>query len=135
MLSHIQCFPFQFSTFSLNLIFRVKRQLLTPCKKGRHSKNSNFQTPFGIFEFVRLTFGLCIAIQRFILQVVPSVDFCFVYLTTLRHVEQVFERSKDHGLSINVPKFTFHRTEVKSLGHKHFRRTHNTSQRTKSVKF
>ena len=40
-------------------------------------------TPFGLFEFPLMTFGLCNAaqtFQRFMNEVIQGLDFCFAYL-------------------------------------------------------
>lgn len=88
-------------------------------------------TPFGLFEFTRMTFGLCNAaqtFQRFIHSVLQDLQFCFVYLDDilvasnseqqhLSHLKQIFQRLQDHGLIINTEKCNFMQQEVKFLGH------------------
>lgn len=88
-------------------------------------------TPFGLFEFPRMTFGLCNAaqtFQRFIHSVLRDLSFCFVYLDDvlvaskseaehLDHLKLIFQRFKEHGLIINVEKCNFVKEEVKFLGH------------------
>ena len=75
-------------------------------------------TPFGLFEFVRMPFGLRNAaqsFQRFVDQVLHGLDFCFVYIddiliassdpeTHRKHVRLVLQRLQEHGLVINPAK-------------------------------
>ena len=69
-------------------------------------------TPFGLFEFVRMPFGLRNAaqtFQRFIDQVLRGLPFSFAYLDDilvashnaaehLEHLREVFARLREHGL-------------------------------------
>eukprot|EP00117_Sycon_ciliatum_P014037 scpid17123/ scgid14467/ Transposon Ty3-I Gag-Pol polyprotein; Gag3-Pol3; Transposon Ty3-2 TYA-TYB polyprotein; Capsid protein; p24; Spacer peptide p3; Nucleocapsid protein p11; Ty3 protease; p16; Spacer peptide J; Reverse transcriptase/ribonuclease H; p55; Integrase p52; Integrase p49 len=68
-------------------------------------------TPFGLFEFVRMPFGLRNAaqtFQRFIDQITADLPFCFAYIDDLlvasaspaeheRHLRCLFQRLVDHG--------------------------------------
>lgn len=88
-------------------------------------------TPFGLFEFEYMTFGLCNAgqtFQRFMHEVLHGLDFCFPYLDDvlvaseneqqhLEHLEILFKRLQDYGLIINVAKCNFGKTSVSFLGH------------------
>lgn len=88
-------------------------------------------TPFGLFEFVRMPFGLRNAaqtFQRFIDQVVADLPFCFAYLDDLliasaspaehaAHLRCIFSRLASHGILINVKKSQFGRHELDFLGH------------------
>lgn len=88
-------------------------------------------TPFGLFEFVYMTFGLCNAAQTFqrhINEVLRGLDFIFVYLDDicvasanmqqhLQHVEIVFQRLQQYGLTINFGKCVFGQNSVRFLGH------------------
>jgi hypothetical protein len=78
-------------------------------------------TPFGLFEFLRLTFGLRNAgstFQRLMDQVLAGLAFTFVYLDDIiiaspsmeqhqRDMEEVFRRLQAAGLVINFEKCTF----------------------------
>ena len=89
-------------------------------------------TPFGLFEFVRMPFGLknsAQAFQRLMDGVFRGLDFVFVYLDDilvgsssmdqhLSHVRQVFTRLRDAGLAINRQKCVFASQEVTFLGHR-----------------
>ena len=73
-------------------------------------------TPFGLFAFMQMPFGLRNAaqtLQRFIDHVLRSLTFCYVYLEEILvaspdpeqhhdHLRQVFSRLQDHGLRINL---------------------------------
>ena len=88
-------------------------------------------TPFGLFEFLRMPFGLRNAaqsFQRFIDEVLRGLDFCFGYIDDLliasatrsdhiQHVRLVFERLAAHGLTINPAKSVFAVDSLDFLGH------------------
>jgi hypothetical protein len=88
-------------------------------------------TPFGLFEFLRMPFGLKNAGQRFqrlIDRVLAGLDFVFIYLDDvivgsatvedhLRHLRLVFERLQQYGLVLNMDKCLFGVQEVEFLGH------------------
>ncbi|CAH8611522.1 unnamed protein product [Dicrocoelium dendriticum] len=89
-------------------------------------------TPFGLYEFTRMPFGLRNAaqsFQRFMDQVLRGLDFVFVYIDDvliasatpeehLNHLRQVFERFDHHGITINPDKCLFGQCSVDFLGHK-----------------
>ena len=72
-------------------------------------------TPFGLFEFLRMPFGLRNAtqtFQRFIDMVVHGLHFCYAYIDDLliashnaeeheTHLRLVLQRLSDHGIVIN----------------------------------
>ena len=88
-------------------------------------------TPFGLFEYVRMPFGLRNAaqtFQRFIDEVLRGLPFCFAYIDDLlvashdeashrQHLHQVFTRLKDYGVQINVDKSEFGVASLTFLGH------------------
>ena len=88
-------------------------------------------TPFGLFEFLRMPFGLRNAgqsFQRFMDQVLRGLDFCFGYIDDLlvastspeehvQHLRLVLERLATHGLSINPTKCIFGVPSLDFLGH------------------
>lgn len=88
-------------------------------------------TPFGLFEFTRMTFGLCNAaqtFQRFMHEVLKGLDFVFTYLDDIfvasineiqhrQHLRALFQRLQMYGLCINTDKCQFGKTEIKFLGH------------------
>ena len=88
-------------------------------------------TPFGLFEFLRMPFGLRNAaqtFQRFIDEVLRGLDFTYAYIDDilvasssaeehLRHLRLVLERLEEHGLLINVAKSVFGVPELEILGY------------------
>ena len=72
-------------------------------------------TPFGLYEFLRMPFGLKNAaqtFQRFMDKVLRGLDFCYDYIDDLliaskspeehlKHLRLVFERLSQHGIVIN----------------------------------
>ena len=100
-----------------------------PMAKGDIPKTAVI-TPFGLFEWIRMPFGLRNAgctFQRMMDQILGDIPHCFVYVddlliaspdaeSHLRHVRQVFDRLRLHGLSINPAKCEFAKPEVEYLG-------------------
>ena len=88
-------------------------------------------TPFGLYEWVRVPFGLrnaAQAFQRLMDRVGGDLDFIFIYLddvliasTTLdehvKHVETLFDRLEQYGLVVNPDKCIFAVPELEFLGH------------------
>lgn len=88
-------------------------------------------TPFGLFEFLRMPFGLRNAgqtFQRFMGGVLRGLDFCHVYLDDLliasptqseheEHLRTVFRHLSAHGIIVNVAKCQFGVAELFFLGH------------------
>ncbi|CAF96157.1 unnamed protein product [Tetraodon nigroviridis] len=89
-------------------------------------------TPFGLFEFLRMPFGLKGAaqtFQRLMDSVLRGLTFVFVYLDDiigcessadehLAHLGQVFQRLADHGLIVNPAKCQFGLQVIDFLGHR-----------------
>lgn len=88
-------------------------------------------TPFGLYEYLYMAFGLCNAaqsFQRLIHEALRGLDFVFAYLDDMlvasknieehqRHLRIIFERLREYGLAINPAKCQFMVTELKFLGH------------------
>ena len=88
-------------------------------------------TPFGLFEFLRMPFGLKNAaqsFQRLMDSVLRDMPFVFVYLDDiligsrtrqehLQHVRALFERLDQHGLIIKPAKCVFGVSSIQFLGH------------------
>lgn len=88
-------------------------------------------TPFGLFEFRVMTFGLCNAaqaFQRFMDTVTRGLDFVFCYIDDIliaskdleehsSHLRILFERLEKYGLAINVAKCVFGKKSVRYLGY------------------
>ena len=89
-------------------------------------------TPFGLFEFLRMPFGLKNAaqsFQRLMDSVLRDLPFVFVYLDDilvasrsetehLSHLRELFERLSKHGLIINPEKCRFGVSTIDFLGHR-----------------
>ena len=88
-------------------------------------------TPFGLFEFLRMPFGLRNAaqsFQRFIDQVLHGLEFCYAYVDDLliastspeehqQHLRLVLDRLSQHGIVINPSKCVFGASQLQFLGH------------------
>eukprot|EP00731_Ephydatia_muelleri_P032551 Em0024g95a len=88
-------------------------------------------TPFGLYDFLRMPFGLkntAQTFQRLMDTVCQGLDFTFVYIddmlvasededTNLDHLHQLFQRLKDYGLVVNVSKCKFGVESLDFLGH------------------
>lgn len=89
-------------------------------------------TPFGLWEFLRMPFGLKNAAQAFqrMMDIMGhDLDFTFIYLDDIlvfsrsrqdhiEHLRQLFQRLDQHGLVVNVDKCQFGRTVIDFLGHR-----------------
>ena len=88
-------------------------------------------TPFGLFEFTRMPFGLRNAaqtFQRFMDQALRGLPFCFVYLDDLLvanpnmdshmdHLRQILERLAEHGIVMHPEKSEYAVSSLDFLGH------------------
>lgn len=88
-------------------------------------------TPFGLFEFPRMIFGLRNAaqnFQRFMHMVLRKLDFCYNYIDDLLitstsfdehmlHLQMVFEQLDKFGIIINLSKCVFAKKSEAFLGH------------------
>lgn len=89
-------------------------------------------TPFGLYEFPFMTFGLRNAgqtFQRFVDEMLRGLDFCYSYLddflvfskdeeTHKVHLRQLFGRLQKYGMVINTSKCVFGVPEVTFLGYR-----------------
>jgi hypothetical protein len=94
-------------------------------------RKSAITTPFGLFEFPFMSFGLRNAAQtfkRFMDEVLRGLDFCFAYLDDVlvysrsleeheRHLRVLFGRLHSYGIIINPAKCVFPASEVNFLGY------------------
>lgn len=88
-------------------------------------------TPFGLFEFTRMQFGLCNAgqtFQRYMHSIFGDLEYVTIYIDDIciastnmgehrKHLRVVLERLRRHGLVINIEKCVFAQSEVEFLGH------------------
>ena len=88
-------------------------------------------TPFGLYEFLRMAFGLRNAgasFQRMMDRVIRGLTFVYCYLDDLRvasrsaeehinHLRILFQRLQQFGLVINLEKCVFMVSEIEFLGH------------------
>lgn len=88
-------------------------------------------TPFGLFEYTHMPFGLRNAgasFQRLIDSILHGLDFVFPFHDDiliasdsheqhLEHLKIVFQRLKEHGMTINSDKCEFGQTKIKYCGH------------------
>lgn len=88
-------------------------------------------TPFGLFEFPFMSFGLRNAgqtFQRFIDEVVMGLDFCFPYIDDILifskdadqhklHLRTLFQRLNDYGILVNANKSALGSQVVTFLGY------------------
>ena len=88
-------------------------------------------TPFGLFEFVRMPFGLRNAaqtFQRFVDQVLQGLTFAYAYIDDIliagssqeehiQHLETVFQHLSDYGLIINNKLMCVCSNSLHFLGH------------------
>jgi len=94
-------------------------------------KKTALATRFGLFEFLRMPFGLRNAgssFQRMMDRVLAGLPFAYCYLDDLRiasrdqashisHVQQVLERLREFGLVLSLEKCQFEVSSFEFLGH------------------
>lgn len=87
-------------------------------------------TPFGLFEYLVMPFGLCNAaqsFQRFMDTVLRDLQCCYCYIDDIliasksveehyQHLQTVFKRLEEYGLSINIDKCILAKEKVRYLG-------------------
>ena len=88
-------------------------------------------TPFGLFEYLQMPFGLRNAAQtcqRFVHQICEGMDFVFPYIDDFliassnieehkKHLRQLFNRLNEFGVVLNPEKCEFAKNEICFLGY------------------
>ena len=88
-------------------------------------------TPFGLFEFLKMPFGLRNAaqtFQRFIDSVLHGLRFCYTYIDDVliasnsreehkQHLQEVLARLQQYGIVVNPGKCVFGKSSLTFLGH------------------
>ena len=96
-----------------------------------HIQKTAITTPFGLFEFPAMTFGLRNAaqtFQRFLDEVLQGLDFTFGYLDDIlvfskgetehiEHLSKIFDQLKKYGIVINTNKCVLGVSEITFLGY------------------
>lgn len=128
---HIQDFAHSLSGCSVfSTVDLVKAYNFIPVSPVDIPKTA-ITTPFGLYEFPFMTFGLRNAaqtFQRFIDEVVRGLDFCYPYLDDIlifsknqhshkEHLRQLFTRLQKYGVVVNTSKCVFGKSEVTFLGY------------------
>jgi len=87
-------------------------------------------TPFGLYEYCYMPFGLRNAAQTFqrFNEVIHGLDYCYAYIDDIlvasnsveeheKHLEELFSRLDSYGIQLNPAKCILGASQVKFLGY------------------
>lgn len=131
-LPHIHDFTYALQNTKIYSKLDIKRAFHQVPLSPEDQEKTAIITPFGLYEFNVMTFGLRNAaqtFQRLIDTVLRGLKFCHAYVhdiiiastdeeTHQQHLKTVLERLQKYGLSLNYSKCTFEVKEVEYLGHR-----------------
>ncbi len=114
------------------LLHRLGEGLPSNTDGGPGRRQTAIITPFGLFEYLFMPFGLCNAeqtFQRFMDSLFKHLPFVFCYLDDIiiashtleehhEHLRQIFTILQENGLQINPAKCVFAAAAVEFLGHR-----------------
>ena len=118
-LPHIQDFGANLCGATIFSVIDLQRGYHQIPMQEEDIKKTAVITQFGLFEYLRMPFGMknsAQAFQRMMHAVLRSLDYAFVYLDDilvasssedrhLDHLREVFGQLKDAGLAVNRSKF------------------------------
>lgn len=128
---HLRDFTHKLNNCTIFTTLDLERAYFNIPMAEEDRKKTALITPFGLYEFNVMPFGLKNAaqsFQRFMDTVLRGLEFCFVFLDDIliasktpeehrEHFEIILSRLQDHGLSIKTNKCFFGKPEVEYLGY------------------
>lgn len=127
----IQDFTYQLSGKKIFTKLDLKKAYYWIPMAKEDAQKTAITTPFGLFEFNCMTFGLRNAsqtFQRFIHQVLRGLDCCFPYIDDIliysedenqhkHNLQEVLERLNKYGVTLNIEKCEFGKRKLNFLGY------------------
>ena len=129
-LPHIQDFGANLHSRTVFLVLDLQRGYHQIPMDPKDIRKMAIITPFGLFEYLRMLFGMkdsAQAFQRLMDEIFKDLPCAFVYLDDIlvanrnkeehkQHLQEVLTRLRDNGMAIHVFKCVLGRTSVKYLG-------------------